>query len=56
VGILKLMILQTKCDIVEFNGDLLEAYKLNRNYLSLKCGPQGGRDVVKCVTRQTQRR
>ena len=50
------MTLQTKCHAVEFNGDLPEAYKVNRNYLSLKCDPHGGKEVVNCVTRQTQRR
>jgi hypothetical protein len=56
VGILKLVTLKIKCDTVEFNGNLPEAYKINRNYLSLKCDPHGGMDVVKYMTIQTQRR
>jgi len=45
-----------KSDTVEFNGDLPEAYKVNRNYLFLQGDPHGGKDVVKYMTRQTQRR
>jgi hypothetical protein len=50
-GILKLIILQTERETAELNGDLLEAYEVNINYMSIKCSPHGEMDIVKYVKR-----